>query len=58
MENENETKQALEVVDSSPRGDDSVVAAEVRDTKSIAYLKWYFTTRAGWLGDYVRPPYG
>lgn len=22
----------------------------------LTYLKWMFTTKAGWLGDYVSPP--
>jgi hypothetical protein len=24
--------------------------------KGFAYLKHYFTSKEGWLGDYVRPP--
>lgn len=50
--NMSSSKEAPDSVETSTSPEEETVVNGLKER--LAYLKWYFTSKAGWLGDYVR----
>lgn len=50
------SKEVWETAGTSTQPEESEVTSATTWQAKLTYLKWYFTSKQGWLGDYVSPP--